>query len=521
MLETQIHNEASRLAQLNRYNLLDTPADTCFDELTALAQTLFNVPIILISLVDEDRLWFKSKQGISLCQVPRKHSFCDQAILQPDMLIVNDATLDPRFSQSPFVSEAPHVRFYAGCPIVDEQGFTLGTFCLMDHQPRQFTAHEKGVLQKLTLIVSRMMSENRSKQDIEREARAMQILIDFIPDALVACNSQGHLSQFNQVAINWHGVDVIDCDPHLLSYYYDLYEEDGVTTLAFERIPLIRAFNGEHIANEIICIKARDQEPRWVRCDGERMVNANGKVLGALILMHDLTEEKRLMMMKNDFISTVSHELRTPITAIKGSIQLLLNKICGELPEKALKLLNVADKNSERLHRLVNDLLDLEKLDAGLVDQQTTTLDLAAECEKAVLLNQPYADTFKVTIKLLKTASCNVKVDANRLQQVFSNLLSNAIKHSEPASRVTLGYELTGDRVRIEITDQGKGIPSHFQSRLFQRFVQADCGSTRQSQGTGLGLAICKAIVESMGGSIGFKSELGKGSVFYFELKLD
>lgn len=518
MLDQQYHNETARLAQLKQYKLLDTPAEAGFDEITALAQTVFNMPIVLISLVDEDRLWFKSKQGLNLCQVQREHSFCALAITQPEPLIVSDAMLDPRFSQSPFVKEAPHLRFYAGCPIIDEQGFSLGTLCLMDYQPNQLTPHQQVLLQQLTGMVRRMISEHRKKQMFEREAQALQVIIDSIPDALVACNSEGKLSQFNQVAIDWHGIDVIDCDPELLSYYYDLYEADGVTTLAFERIPLIRAFNGEQIENEIICIKARNQLPRWVRCDGAQLFNKSGQVLGAIIIMHDLTEEKRMMQMKDNFISTVSHELRTPITAIKGSMQLLLNKVCGELPEKALNMLDIANKNAEKLHRLVNDLLDMEKLDAGQLELNTAPLDLAAECEKAVLLNQPYADTFKVQIKQLTRFSCQVNADANRLQQVLSNLLSNAIKYSEPASEVTLDYAVEGDTVRVNITDKGPGVPLHFQPKLFQRFAQADSGNTRQCHGTGLGLAICKAIIESMGGRIGFESEPGKGSVFYFEL---
>lgn len=509
------HNEQDRLKALLKLQILDTEPDATFDAITSLAASLFQVPIALVSLIDEQRQWFKSKQGLDVCQTDRRLAFCAHAILQPDVFVVEDAALDARFAANPLVCAIPNIRFYAGCPLIDERGYALGTLCVIDRKPRTMTEQDKTVLRKLAALVMDRLQEHKQKLQTEHKLQLLDLLLDSIPDALVACDSDGHLEQFNQVARDWHGVDVRHCEPELWSHYYDLYEEDGCTVLAVDRIPLPRAFRGETVIGQDICIKSKGQLPRWVSCRGEQLKNRGGQLLGALVLMHDISEQKQLEQMKTDFISTVSHELRTPITAISGGLDLVINQVLGPVPEKALAMLKVASQNSKRLQLLVNDLLDMEKLSAGKMDFYLQACDLAQECQQAIVQNQPYADKFLVQLRLKNHQSMMMQLDSHRLQQVLSNLLSNAIKYSKSSGEVELSYFNLEDKVRIQVEDKGEGIPLHFQEKIFQRFAQADGSDTKARSGTGLGLAISKAIIESMGGTIGFHSVPGQGTVFY------
>lgn len=508
-------NEQERLKALLKLQILDTEPDCAFDLVTSLACSVFQVPIALVSLIDEQRQWFKSKQGLDVCQTDRKLAFCAHAILQPDIFIVEDASKDQRFADNPLVCTIPNIRFYAGCPLINEQGYALGTLCVIDSVPRKMTEQDKTVLRQLALMVMERLNEHKQKLQTEHKLQLLDLLLDSIPDALVACDSEGQLEQFNKVARDWHGVDVRHCDSELWSHYYDLYEDDGHTVLPAERIPLLRAFRGETVVGQDICIKGKEQQPRWARCRGEQIKTRSGQVLGALVLMHDISEQKQLEQMKTDFISTVSHELRTPITAISGALELVINQVLGPLSDKAMAMLKVASQNSKRLQLLVNDLLDMEKLSAGKMDFYLQPCDLAEESRQAVAQNQPYADKFGVRLTVLNSQSVQMQLDSHRLQQVLSNLLSNAIKYSKPGAEVVLSYAQYEDKIRLQVEDKGEGIPLHFQEKIFQRFAQADSSDSKAKSGTGLGLAISKAIIESMGGTIDFHSVPGEGTVFY------
>lgn len=513
-------NEQDRLKALLKLQILDTEPDAIFDAITSLAATLFQVPIVLVSLIDEQRQWFKSSQGLEVRQTDRKLAFCAHAILQPDIFIVEDASQDERFADNPLVCTIPNIRFYAGCPLINEHGYALGTLCIIDRVPRKITEQDKIVLRKLADQVMVRLNEHKLKLQSEHKLQLLDLLLDSIPDALVACNSEGQLDQFNKVARDWHSVDARHCESELWSHYYNLYEDDGETLLAMERIPLVRALQGELVEGQNICIKAKDLPPRWVSCRGEQLKSRSGQVLGALVLMHDISEQKHLEQMKTDFISTVSHELRTPITAISGGLELVINQVLGPIPEKALSMLQVASQNSKRLQLLVNDLLDMEKLSAGKMDFELKPCDLELECQLAITQNQPYADKFSVQLCLLSNEQIMMQLDSHRLQQVISNLLSNAIKYSPAGAQVSLSYARLDNKIRLQVEDKGEGIPLHFQEKIFQRFAQADGSDSKARAGTGLGLAISKAIIESMGGTIGFHSVPGQGSVFYCDFAL-
>lgn len=248
-----------------------------------------------------------------------------------------------------------------------------------------------------------------------------------------------------------------------------------------------------------------------------------GNVVGRVWSFRDITERTRIERLKDEFVSMVSHELRTPLTSIRGSLGLILGGVAGELPDQARMLLDIAYKNSERLITLINDILDVEKIESGRIDFNLQALELTPLLTQAIATHQTYGEQFQVQFVLTEAVPCQVKADPDRLMQVLANLLSNAAKFSPAGSTVEVSAQyLTIDPpwVRVAVRDHGPGIPPEFMSRIFQKFAQADSSNTRQKGGTGLGLSISKAIVERLGGRIGFETAPNEGTTFYFDLPL-
>ncbi len=250
----------------------------------------------------------------------------------------------------------------------------------------------------------------------------------------------------------------------------------------------------------------------------EKFVYKNQSARVAVV--RDITQRKELERVKNEFISIVSHELRTPLTSIRGSLGLVVGGVAGEVAPQAKAMIEIAYKNSERLVRLINDILDIEKIESGKMVFNMTPIELNPIIEQAIEVNRPYAEQLGVNLILERPIipALKIKADSDRLMQVLTNLLSNSAKFSPSGEYVSIQVETLRDIVRVNIIDKGPGIPLEFQNRIFQRFAQADSSDQRQKGGTGLGLSITKAIVEAHGGQVGFRTEPGAGTTFYFEI---
>jgi len=238
-----------------------------------------------------------------------------------------------------------------------------------------------------------------------------------------------------------------------------------------------------------------------------------------LAIYRDITEHKIAEKAKSEFVSTVSHELRTPLTSIKGALGLIEAGVGGEMPEKLGKLVTLARKNSDRLMLLINDLLDMEKLQAGQISLHEERVDVADLVFEVIEANQAYAAQYGITLVAAQLETgLHINGDRSRLRQVLDNLISNAAKFSDKGQKVELSATTENGHVVIAVKDHGSGIPPEAQRTIFERFTQADSSDQRQKGGTGLGLSISKSIVELHGGRIHFDSELGKGTTFFVEL---
>jgi len=233
----------------------------------------------------------------------------------------------------------------------------------------------------------------------------------------------------------------------------------------------------------------------------------------------DVTELRRMDEVKNEFISTVSHELRTPLTSIGGSLRLLSGKLAEEFPQKAKRAIEIAVRNCDRLSFLLNDLLDVERIESGRMEVHLAREALLPLVLKTVEATKEYADSLEVTFAVAAPeGDVEVMTDGARFGQVLTNFLSNAAKFSPPKGTVVVHVTRRDGRARVAVTDRGPGIPEEFRARIFRKFAQAEVVDERRRGGTGLGLAIARSLVELLGGEIGFYDESGGGTTFFVDL---
>ena len=398
--------ERARLAALSRYDILDTPPEQMFDDLTKLASHICGTHIALVSIVDKQRQWFKSSVGLDATETPRDISFCGHVVAGGEMMVVPDAHEDERFFDNPLTTDAPHVRFYAGAPLQTPDGHILGTLCVIDDEAMTLTDHQIDMLRALARQVM-------SQLELRRSVRITQ--------------------------------------------------------------------------------------------------DASLQIEAARLAAEEANRSKTA------FLANMSHELRTPLNSVIGFTNILLRNKRENLNAKELDFLSRIGTNGRHLLDLINDVLDISKIEAGAMEMELEPVSLAALLSDVVAHTGGTADT-QAHITFSCEDSPTIIADRRRLMQVLINLVGNGIKFSV-GNNVHLSVSVSHGRpVRIDVTDAGIGIPPEKLAKVFAPFEQADASTSRVYGGTGLGLAISRALCRSMGFDLEVASEEESGSTFSIRL---
>lgn len=341
-------------------------------------------------------------------------------------------------------------------------------------------------------------------RQLAEQGQQTQAIIDHVIDGIVTIDPDGMITSFNRAAekiFRCGRDDVLGQNVQLLVPEYSALGQ-------YDQAPGGRETTGRRANGELFALE--------VGLSGIAVQARKGYVVA---ILRDITERKKLDELKDSFTSTVSHELRTPLTVINGAISLLNAGAAGELPSEAKRLVAAAQRNSERLLLLVNDLLDIEKLMADKFVLRLEAVPVATVLNAAMEINCEFGRGRNIEIRQAgEWPHVAIHVDVSRILQVLANLLSNAVKFSPPDSVVEVGGEVVGECVRLFVRDHGEGIPEAFRPLVFERFTRADSSGSRERGGTGLGLAISRELVERMNGRVWFESELGQGTVFFVEL---
>ncbi len=523
-------NEARRLESLESFKVLDTLPESAYDDIARLASQICGTPIALVSLIDKHRQWFKSRVGIEASETPRDVAFCAHAILDPsEVLVVGDAQRDARFQDNPLVTDDPSIRFYAGAPIVTNDGFSLGTVCAIDRKPRQLTADQITALRSLAGLAGALLERGRlARLQAERVVDANR---DEMTRLLALATQRLDLEAF----IDNRGVYRY-ANPAYLTYW-NLRREQiegrpaekifGETFFRQEVAPkLARVFAGEEVHFE----HTHDYTGRGRRHMKIAYLparSADGAIIGAVVRAHDVTElaertqqlaatvaqlqEKSLTQKR--FIHVLSHDLREPVNTIVNFTSLLTHNTTLS-PDKAHGYLAYVLGGSQRLKSLLDDLLELIRLDN--VNLSLEPVDLNA------LVGEVRLD-LALTIE---RSSARIEVDRlpvltgerHLLRVLLQNLISNGIKYSLPgvAPRVSVRAVASPGGWELQVADNGIGVPAGKLEKIFEMFTRLH--SRKNYEGTGLGLSTCRRIAEMHGGRIWASSEAGQGTCFHVAL---
>jgi PAS domain S-box-containing protein len=352
--------------------------------------------------------------------------------------------------------------------------------------------------------------------ELGRVSRRSDSILDSVADGMFGVDFDGRLIFINPAGSRLLGYPA---DMLIGRRGHDIFHgtrPDG-TAYPWDESPVaeaLRAGTVAHVSDEV-----------YLRGDGTTFpveftvspIVADGRMEGAVVAFRDISQRREVERLKDEFISVVSHELRTPLTSIRGSLGLLAGGAMGELPARANRMVAIASDSCDRLTRLINDMLDVERISSGAVPMQPADWEAADLIAKAVAETRQFADGGGIRLVVDQVEGA-VHADADRVIQTLTNLVSNAAKFSPAGATVTIGAEGQDGQVLFKVADQGRGIPPEKLDLIFERFKQVDSSDARDKGGTGLGLAICQSIVQRHGGRIWVDSELGEGSVFQFTL---
>jgi len=370
-----------------------------------------------------------------------------------------------------------------------------------------------------TIILRDITERKQAQESLKRLSRHNQLILDSVGEGLCGLNLEGKVTFINPAAarlLRYQVAEILGQSIKLILASPGLRLDEDF----FAQSPIYATLKSgavHQVTNGVFyCQDGYHLPVDYVSTP----IQEQGEIVGAVIAFKDITERLAVERMKDEFIAVVSHELRTPLTSINGSLKLLASGLLSNQPAKSQRLIEIAIDSTNRLMRLINDILDIERIESGKAQMVKHNCHAAEVMIKAVEAMQGIAERVGVSL-CVTTVSAEFWADADRIIQALTNLLNNAIKFSPQGASVWLMAEDQGTQIQFSVKDQGRGIPPDKLEIIFERFQQVDASDSRNHEGTGLGLAICRSIVQQHGGRIWATSTLGKGSTFSFILPLN
>ena len=338
------------------------------------------------------------------------------------------------------------------------------------------------------------------KNNLEESEYYIRTIIEHLSESVIVTNEEGFIEFVNKETeklLGFSGIEYLNKHIQHFILGVNLAELEELTSHEFKGVKK----NGEtcDLRLEYSSIELKQKK-------------------ALVFLLEDITKEKEIDNLKNNFVSMISHELRTPLTSIRGALGLVSSGVLGEMPDKVKQLLHIAGNNSIRLVNLINDILDLEKIKAGKMNFRFGEYQVMQLVEETLLYNNEYAKQYNVKFEIKeRVEDALINVDKDKFIQILTNLLSNAAKFSTENEAIEIFVKRNKHLISLSVVNKGHGIPEESRPRIFEDFYQVDSSDTRKKGGSGLGLSICKSIVTKMGGKIGFESVEDDKTTFYFE----
>lgn len=549
---TEDIKEIKRLQTLLSYNILDTPYEEDFDELAQLIALICDVPIAVISMIDDKRQWYKAKVGIEGSETPKEETFCQHTVLQDELLEISDALLDERVKNNPHVTSENGIRFYAGMPLKAENGSNIGTVCVVDGKPKELNDRQKKALKLLTrhaMHLIEVRQKNKSlgtelnsilEKKIEQTQRKLELKEIENKDLMKAVKNSSGVVEFNPdgtiISINKNFEEVSGySESELLGSHHKML----ITPEDYAESDRLWKSLGQGIfkTGRVRRIH-KDGSEFYLQASYNPIQNLEGKVIKVVKISQDITKEieaaislqkakemaEDLNEQKDNFIANVSHEIRTPIHAVLGFTDLLLE---NEGDKHKINYLNAVKIAGDSLLFIVNDILDLSKMEAGLLQIDKDVFNVREVVSRVFSILHLKAHQKKIEFEPFISSDVPELLigDKNRLSQILINLLGNAIKFTAEGSvslEVTVIKDISEKAVlNFKVSDTGIGIPQDKLDTVFQRFLQAEETTSQKYGGTGLGLNISRQLIEKQEGNIEVKSEHGKGTDFIFDIPFE
>jgi PAS domain S-box-containing protein len=514
-------NEAARIRALRKYAILDTPEEPSFDRITRLAARVLGTPIATLTLVDEERQWFKSAYGLKERETKRELSFCAHAILSDDVMVVPDATADARFAANSLVTEGPKIRFYAGAPLTTPDGLNLGTLCVIDTTPRQFGANEKRVLVDLAALamdeLQLRIALREQKQHLAAidHLRAGVLVTDpALPDNPIIFSNPGFTkmtgySTEEVLGRNCRFLQGPEADPAVVAEIRKAIKERRVFDGSLQN----RRKNGEVFWNDLLITPVFDAQGELINFVGlQRDVTEMKNAQDALAASY--AELRKLQELRDNLTHMIIHDLRSPLSVVIGFLDLFKKQAGAKLNDKELSFIGTAFQGAEDLNEMITSLLDTNRLESGEMPVNLDEHDVSEIVRAAISSLAGSAGDRDVATAFAKGRHV-ARCDEDLVRRTVCNLLTNALKFTPAKGRITVRVCSDQDFVEVSVTDTGPGIPAEHHEKIFEKFGQVG-SATRHS--TGLGLTFCKLAVEAQGGAIRVESAPGEGSTFWFTL---